>query len=1055
MPYPINTVHRLLLEDNSSFLLLEDGSSKIILDETVALDNPLNGATGVALQAPLTFVGEALPQPPAPNFSLFDQFNASIVNAAYWSQFTGGGSTITYDSTGATVTYPASTTSSSDGDLTSIKAYNLTGTFAELQVLAVPSAGGATTTDAQMRLGNTTNGLAFLWEAGQIYAQQWVAGVKTNLFNTTYSASTHRWWRIMELNGRIYWHTSTNGQDWIYFWDVANPIAVTSLTVLIAGTAFSTATSPGTFKFNNFNFPPPSLSYEVQVDTVNTFDSQVVGTAPATTTYFFNASDSGPTDSGAHWTNDANAFDGNKTDFATTTDLIEPDTLVGGGTNAPTSGGTISGAVARVYFSSNVTGAAYTSPDVALTTPSGGWTWTKVNNLIASIGTSEGAPPPPYRLTTNILDGVTNIGIVDFPQNSGTVTSWNVYKVEIDVTYTANVLGPMLDKASNIDAGFFDDTAGDTRDSYLLLEDNTSRLLLEDNTSKLLLNQGFPRDDYVTYVVPASVLTSSVTYYWRVRRKLNAGVYGEWSVIQNFVASSGFTTTDQTITGQSRITATTLRTLTGKARITETTLQTITGKSRIRETALQTLTGISRITAATLRTIPGLSRVTATTLKTITGKAAVKETTLQTITGKSRIQYTTLQTLTGKSRITETTLQTLAGRARVTETSLQTITGKARVRQTTLQTITGKARITAVTQQTITGKARITETTLQTVTGKSRITQTVLKTLTGVSKIIAVTNQTITGKAAIKETTLQTITGKSAIKETTLRTLTGVSRIQYTRQQTLAGVSRLTQSVLKTLTGVARVTETTLRTITGKARITETSLQTITGHSRITQTVQKTLTGLARVTASTQRTIPGKAAIKETTLQTLTGKARVTLTALKTLTGISRITASTQKTLTGVSRIQETTLQTITGKAKIGNSTQRDIPGVARIRQTVLKTLTGVARVQQTVLKTLTGKAAIRETTLQTISGKTRIKLTVLRTLAGKANIAILANRTITGQARIIKGFDSMPPPGPSVHRDNPGLDVLLDEVRGDVRPDKPAMNQTLDDKPIIKIRFN
>jgi hypothetical protein len=57
MAFPINPVHRLLLEDGTSYLLLEDGTSKLILDESVALDDPLNAAT-VATQTPtLTFVG--------------------------------------------------------------------------------------------------------------------------------------------------------------------------------------------------------------------------------------------------------------------------------------------------------------------------------------------------------------------------------------------------------------------------------------------------------------------------------------------------------------------------------------------------------------------------------------------------------------------------------------------------------------------------------------------------------------------------------------------------------------------------------------------------------------------------------------------------------------------------------------------------------------------------------------------------------------------------------------------------------------------------------------
>lgn len=125
-----------------------------------------------------------------------------------------------------------------------------------------------------------------------------------------------------------------------------------------------------------------------------------------TSTYHFDASDAGPIDAGADWTNDASAFDGSVSTSATTT--ISGATLKGEGTNAPGSGGTISQVRARIYgsTSASIAGvlegyirtdgaaellglptingtsvAASYSSYVTLSTPSGGWTWAKIQSL--------------------------------------------------------------------------------------------------------------------------------------------------------------------------------------------------------------------------------------------------------------------------------------------------------------------------------------------------------------------------------------------------------------------------------------------------------------------------------------------------------------------------------------------------------------------------------------------------------------------------------------------------------------------------------------------------
>jgi len=95
-------------------------------------------------------------------------------------------------------------------------------------------------------------------------------------------------------------------------------------------------------------------------------------------TYWFNASDAGPTDVNGDWTDDANAFDGNVNTSAGVT--ATGSNLNGTGTNSKTSGTSITQVRARML--TRETGfTAQWSDYITVTPPTGGWTWQKANDL--------------------------------------------------------------------------------------------------------------------------------------------------------------------------------------------------------------------------------------------------------------------------------------------------------------------------------------------------------------------------------------------------------------------------------------------------------------------------------------------------------------------------------------------------------------------------------------------------------------------------------------------------------------------------------------------------
>lgn len=195
--------------------------------------------------------------------TLQDLFNQTTLNASLWSQFTSG-ATLAYSSSGATVTLPNPTTSSTDGDISANTTYDLTNSYVFLQGITMP-APTAGSTDAQLWIRiDSNNWLRWVYEAGTLYAQYMIAGASTTVFSVAYNATTHKYWRIREgtgagaggTAGNTYWDTSTDGLSWTNRGSVATPITVTALSIFIACISFGADTAAGTFKWNNFNILP-------------------------------------------------------------------------------------------------------------------------------------------------------------------------------------------------------------------------------------------------------------------------------------------------------------------------------------------------------------------------------------------------------------------------------------------------------------------------------------------------------------------------------------------------------------------------------------------------------------------------------------------------------------------------------------------------------------------------------------------------------------------------------------------------------------------------------
>lgn len=193
-----------------------------------------------------------------PISTLTDYFNGASIDTSKWFVTQAGSATVTSDATGAVTTFPASSTSATDGDVSGGVAYDFTGGQAFVHVIAVPVS--STNADGLLEateIGGAGNLLRWVYEAGTIYAQYGVAYAFSTLFSVAYNATTHAYWRIRESAGTCFWDTGVDNGDGTVTWtnraSVANPIQVTDLVPIIGGVCYENETSPGTFKWNNFN----------------------------------------------------------------------------------------------------------------------------------------------------------------------------------------------------------------------------------------------------------------------------------------------------------------------------------------------------------------------------------------------------------------------------------------------------------------------------------------------------------------------------------------------------------------------------------------------------------------------------------------------------------------------------------------------------------------------------------------------------------------------------------------------------------------------------------
>lgn len=177
-------------------------------------------------------------------------------------------------STGADVTggQLVVTPSTAYPDVQSTATYDLTGSSIIVEMPSTIPAGTSSSLETWwgMESAGYANSLMFDKKVNDISAIYDVSGVgRTFPGSATYSGTDHRWMRLSESGGTVFWHTSPDRSTWTQLASQAPSFAITALTVVFgAGFGGSGEAAPGTAVYDNVNVAPGASVLRVPVQVI-------------------------------------------------------------------------------------------------------------------------------------------------------------------------------------------------------------------------------------------------------------------------------------------------------------------------------------------------------------------------------------------------------------------------------------------------------------------------------------------------------------------------------------------------------------------------------------------------------------------------------------------------------------------------------------------------------------------------------------------------------------------------------------------------------------------
>ncbi|HEX6913437.1 MAG TPA: hypothetical protein VF142_23735, partial [Longimicrobium sp.] len=197
------------------------------------------------------------------NDDSIDQYDATTNPTGRWTVAAAGTETLR-EVNGRVEIRPLGNTANSYSYFNSATTYDLTESEVRLELVEPLSQvpGGHTFFVASL---NTTTRLSLNVGGGVVRASYTLSGTETSLASRPYDARAHRWLRIREQSGSVYWEVSADGDAWVVLASTSgHPFTLTAVQLGFgAGTLLALA-APGTAVFDSFNVQNTDLSRRVE-----------------------------------------------------------------------------------------------------------------------------------------------------------------------------------------------------------------------------------------------------------------------------------------------------------------------------------------------------------------------------------------------------------------------------------------------------------------------------------------------------------------------------------------------------------------------------------------------------------------------------------------------------------------------------------------------------------------------------------------------------------------------------------------------------------------------
>lgn len=137
--------------------------------------------------------------------------------------------------------------------------WDFTSSALSVNLVQAPNVGNGTSSITMNVSPSTNNSISILVEGTNLVFRETVANVKSDT-SIAYSAVNHKWLRIREASGSVFWDTSPDGLNWTQQRTKSTTLVLTTVTINIFAGFYGTEPTPGSSILDDLNLTVVPLS---------------------------------------------------------------------------------------------------------------------------------------------------------------------------------------------------------------------------------------------------------------------------------------------------------------------------------------------------------------------------------------------------------------------------------------------------------------------------------------------------------------------------------------------------------------------------------------------------------------------------------------------------------------------------------------------------------------------------------------------------------------------------------------------------------------------------